>query len=139
MGNKDVKEIEISETLAASLDSTQKNAIHTEKLIQYICQLSGQELHNQVVSGIIADEDTDWEKKVELLFKVNAEYDQRQNNNFQRVIELQSVQTKNVGAATRWWTVNWIWVAVGSLLLIGVATPNGRKTISSAGKYLLTA
>lgn len=137
MENKDVKEI--SETLASSLDSTQKNAINTEKLAQQVCQLSGQKMHDQVVSGIIADDNTDWEKKVELINKVNAEFDQRQDRNTQRVMNLQSVQTQNVGAATSWWAENWGWVAAGSILFLGIATPVGRKALTSATKYLLTA
>lgn len=128
MENKSVKEI--NETFSVSLDSTQKNAINTEKLAQQICQLSGQKLHDQVVSGIIADEDTDWEKKVELINKLNEDYDRRQDRNTQRIISLQSVQTQNVSAATNWWAENWRWVAVGSLLLIGVVIPGSRKALS---------
>ncbi|WP_274939951.1 hypothetical protein [Chordicoccus furentiruminis] len=136
MENKDVREM--AEVLTKSLDDTQKNALNTEKLVQQVCNMSGQENHNQVVAGIIADKDTDWEKKVDLIQKANAEYDQREENNTRRVRDLQSTQTQNVGAATSWWAENWGWVAAaGGLVLI--ATPGGRKMISSATKYLLTA
>ena len=57
MENKDVKEM--AEVLTKSLDDTQKNAINTEKLVQQVCNMSGQENHNQVIAGIIADKDTD--------------------------------------------------------------------------------
>ena len=73
MENKDVKEM--AEVLTKSLDDTQKNAINTEKLVQQVCNMSGQENHNQVIAGIIADEGTNWEKKVDLIRIANAEYD----------------------------------------------------------------
>lgn len=137
MENKDVKEM--AEVLTKSLDDTQKNAINTEKLVQQVCNMSGQENHNQVIAGIIADEGTNWEKKVDLIRIANAEYDQREENNTRRVSDLQSTQTQNVGAATSWWAENWGWVVVASLALVGVATPGGRKAVSTAAKFLLAA
>ena len=136
MENKDVKEI--PEVLTKSLDDTQKNATNIENLAQQVCIMSGQENHNHVIDFIIADKDTDLEKKVDLIQKVNAEYDQREENNTRRVIDLQSTQTQNVGVATSWWAKNWIWVAVagGGVALIGVATPGGWKMLSSATRYL---
>ena len=137
MENKDVKEM--AEVLTKSLDDTQKNAINTEKLVQQVCNMSGQENHNQVIAGIIADEGTNWEKKVDLIRIANAEYDQREENTTRRVSDLQSTQTQNVGAATSWWAENWGWVVVASLALVGVATPGGRKAVSTAAKFLLAA
>lgn len=138
MESKDVKDV--AEVLTKSLNDTQKNATDTEKLVQQVCSMSGQDSHKQVITGIIADENTDWEKKVDLIQKANAEFDQRAENNTQRVINLQSTQTQNVGTATSWWANNWGWIAAaGGLALIGVATPGGRKAISTATKYLLTA
>lgn len=137
MENKDVKEM--AEVLTKSLDDTQKNAISTEKLVQQVCNMSGQENHNQIIAGIIADKDTEWEKKVTLIQRANADFDQREGNNTRRVIDLQSAQTQNVGAATNWWAENWGWFVLGGLTFIGIATPGGRKVISSAAKYLLTA
>ena len=129
----------MAEVLTKSLDDTQKNAINTEKLVQQVCNMSGQENHNQVIAGIIADEGTNWEKKVDLIRIANAEYDQREENNTRRVSDLQSTQTQNVGAATSWWAENWGWVVVASLALVGVATPGGRKAVSTAAKFLLAA
>lgn len=138
MENKDLKEV--AEVFTKSLDDTQKNAINTETLVQQVCNMSGQDIHNQVIAGIIADKDTDWEKKVELIQKANAEYDRREDYNTRRVKELQSTQTQNVGASTNWWVNNWAWVAAAAFLtLVGVATPGGRKIISTTTKYLLTA
>lgn len=137
MENKDMKEM--AEVFTKSLDDTQKNAADTEKLVQQICCMSNQGTHKQVISGIIADKDTDWEKKIDLIQKINAEYDQREENNTQRVINLQSTQTQNVGIATSWWAHNWGWLLAGGLVFVGAATPGGRKAISSAAKYLLTA
>lgn len=137
MENKDVKEM--AEVLTKSLDDTQKNAINTEKLVQQVCNMSGQNNHDQVIAGIIADKDFDWEKKVDLIQRANAEYDQREENNTRRVSDLQSTQTQNVGAATSWWAENWGWVVVASLALVGVATPGGRKAVSTAAKFLLAA
>ncbi len=138
MENKDVKDV--ADVLAKSLDDTQKNAINNEALVQQVCNMSGQDIHKQVIAGIIADKDTDWEKKVDLIQKANAEYDQREDNNTRRVRELQSTQTQNVGAATSWWVNNWPWVAAAAVLvLIGVATPGGRRIASTTTKYMLTA
>lgn len=137
MENKDIKEM--AEVLTKSLDDTQKNAINTEKLVQQVCNMSGQENHNQVIAGIIADDDTNWEKKVDLIRMANAEYDQREENNIRRVRDLQSTQTQNVGVATSWWAKNWGWVVVASLALVGVVTPGGRKAVSTAAKYLIAA
>lgn len=137
MENKDIKEM--AEVLTKSLDDTQKNAINTEKLVQQVCNMSGQENHNQVIAGIIADDDTNWEKKVDLIRMANAEYDQREENNTRRVRDLQSTQTQNVGVATSWWAKNWGWVVVASLALVGVVTPGGRKAVSTAAKYLIAA
>ena len=137
MENKEVKDL--AEVLAKSLNETQNNATNTEKLVQHVCNMSGQETHNQVIVGIIADKDINWEKKVNLIQQVNSEYDQREENNTRRVKELQSTQTKNVATATSWWARNWGWVALGGLSLVGIATPGGRKAISSTAKFLLTA
>ena len=46
-------------------------------------------------------------------------------------------QTQNVGVVTSWWAENWGWVVVASLALVGVATPGGRKAVSTATKFLL--
>lgn len=135
MENKDVKEM--AEVLTKSLDDTQKNAINTEKLVQQVCNMSGQNNHDQVIAGIIADKDFDWEKKVDLIQRANAEYDQREENNTRRVRDLQLTQTQNVGVVTSWWAENWGWVVVASLALVGVATPGGRKAVSTATKFLL--
>ena len=129
----------MAEVLTKSLDDTQKNAINTEKLVQQVCNMNGQENHNQVIAGIIADDDTNWEKKVDLIRMANAEYDQREENNTRRVRDLQSTQTQNVGVATSWWAKNWGWVVVASLALVGVVTPGGRKAVSTAAKYLIAA
>lgn len=137
MENKDVKEV--AAVLTKSLDDTQKNTINIETLVKQVCNMSCQENHSRVIAGIIADKDTDWEKKVDLIQRANAEYDQREENNTRRVSNLQAAQTHNVGAATSWWAENWRWVVVGSLALVGAATPGGRKAISTATKFLLTA
>lgn len=137
MENKDIKDI--VETMAKSMDNTQKNAANTECLTKQISDLSGTDIHKQIIDGIIADNNTDWEEKVNLIQKVNTDYDQREENNTRRVIKLQSCQTQNVGIATSWWTEHWEWLAFGGLIFIGVATPGGRKFISTATKYLLTA
>lgn len=135
--NKDVKDL--AEIFTKSLDDTQKNATDIKKLVQQVCDLSDLDSHKQVITGIIADQDTNWEEKIDLIQKANAEFDQREENNTRRVTNLQETQTQNVGATTSWWTENWRVVAAGTAALIFVTTPGGRKAISSAAKYLLTA
>lgn len=137
MENNNVKDI--AEVLTKSLDDTQKNATDVEKQVQQICNMSGQDIHNQVIAGIITDDKTAWEKKIDLIQKANADFDQREENNTRRVKDLQSAQTQNIEAATSWWAENWGWIVVGGLAFVGVITPGGRKAISSATKYLLTA
>ncbi len=137
MESKDIKDI--TETLADSLDNTQKNSTDTEMMARQVLSLSDENGHTQIINGILADDTLDWEKKVSLIKDVNADYDIREENNTRRVMNMQSTQTQNVGAATGWWARNWGWVAAGGLAVIGACTPGGRKMISSATKFLLTA
>ena len=134
MENKDVKDL--VEILMKSLDDTQLNAIDIEKLVEQICNLSSQEVYDQLIAEIIADKNIDWDKKIDLIQKANAEYDQRVENNTRRVKDLQSTQTQNVEATTSWWGENWIYFVGGCCLALIVLTPGGRKALS-AGKTLL--
>ena len=137
MESKDIKDI--TETLANSLDNTQKNSTSTEMMAQQVLSLSDENGHTRIIDGILADSTMSWEKKVELIKEVYADYDAREENNARRVMNMQSTQTQNVGVATGWWARNWGWVAAGGATLITVFTPGGRKMIASATKFLLTA
>lgn len=138
MDNKnDVKEM--TEALTKSLDDTQKNSADIEKLVEQVCSMSCQDSHKQVLDGIIADSDTGWQEKIDLIKQVNAEFDQREENNARRVMDMQSAQTQNIGNATNWWANNWSWVAAIGVIIIGIITPSGRKALSTATKYLTTA
>ena len=102
MDNKnDVKEM--TGVVAKSLDDTQKNSTDIEKLVKQVCSMSCQDSHKQVLDGIIADGDTGWQEKIDLIKQANAEFDQREENNTRRVMDMQSAQTQNVGNATNWW------------------------------------
>lgn len=138
MDNKnDVKEM--TEALTKSLDDTQKNSADIEKLVQQVCSMSCQDSHKQVLNGIIADGDTSWQEKIDLIKQANAEFDQREENNTQRVMDMQSAQTQNVGNATIWWANNWGWVVAVGVAVIGFFTPGGRKVLSTAAKHLPAA
>ena len=54
MENENVKIV--SETLATSLENTQKNATDTDRSVQQVLSLSGKEMHDQTVSAILADD-----------------------------------------------------------------------------------
>ena len=137
MESKDIKDI--TEPLADSLDNTQKNSTDTEMMVRQVLSLSDENGHTRIIDGILADNTMSWENKVALIKEVYADYDIREENNTRRVMNMQSTQTQNVGAATGWWSRNWGWVAAGGVTLIGVFTPGGRKMIASATKFLLTA
>ncbi len=137
MENKDVKDL--VEILTKSLDDTQMNAIDIEKLVDQICNLSGQEAYDQLIAEIIADKNIDWEKKIDLIKKANAEYDQRVENNTRRVKDLQFTQTQNVESATSWWTEHWKFIVGGCCLAIILLTPQGRKALSTGRALLLNA
>ena len=126
----------VTETLATSLDNTQKNATNTDKSVQQVLAMSGKEIHDQTVSAILADCDLSMAEKLDLIHRENADYDQHQGNNTDRVVRLQEMQTQNVGNATNWWKENW-----GRVIFIGfgafaVFTPQGRKLLSSVAHHL---
>ncbi len=134
MENENVKIV--SETLAASLESTQKNATDTDRSVQQVLSLSGKEMHDQTVSAILADDALSMAEKLDLIHRENADYDQHQGNNTDRVVRLQETQTQNVGNATNWWRENWGWVLFFGFGAFAVFTPQGRKLLSSAAHHL---
>ena len=129
----------MTETLTASLNTTQRNATDIEKLAQQVSNLSDQDSHKQVIAGILADSTADLEQKVDLILKVDTDYDRRVENNTRRVLQMQTAQTQNTGAATSWWAESWTKIALGAtvcVVLLG-ASPRGRKEITSAATRLL--
>lgn len=138
MDNKnDIKEM--TEAITKSLDDTQKNSTDIERLVQQICSMSCQDSHKQVLSGIIADGDTGWQEKIDLIKQANAEFEPRLESSTRLVMDMQSAQTQNVGNATNWWANNWGWAAAIGVIIIGIFTPGGRKALSTATKYLTAA
>ena len=127
---------EVGETLAESLDKTQKNATDTEKLVQQVQALSGKELHDETVRTILADGKTPLVERIDLVHKENADYDQHEENNTGRVERLQDTQTENVGKATTWWGQNWGWVATVSVFVVLIFTPGGRRVLTTVTKRL---
>ncbi len=135
MENKNVKEF--AETLSASLDNTQKNATDTEKAVQQILSLSGKEIHEQTVTAILEDSNLNMAEKLDLIHRENESYDEHEGKNTDRVVRLQTEQTKNVGSASTWWSENWGWVLlIGVTTCIAAGTPGGRAALSSVAKRL---
>lgn len=126
----------MTETLATSLDNTQKNATDTEKSVQQVLSMSGKEMHDQTVSAILADGDLGMAEKLDLIHRENADYDQHQENNTSRVVRLQDAQTQNVGAATKWWSENWGWVVFLGVAALTLGTPQGRKALTTVAHRL---
>ena len=126
----------VTETLATSLDNTQKNATDTEKSVQQVLSMSGKEMHDQTVSAILADDDLGMVEKLDLIHRENADYDQHQENNTRRVVRLQDAQTQNVGTATSWWSENWCWVVFWGVIALTIGTPQGRKALTTVSHRL---
>lgn len=123
---------ELAETASTSLDKSQKNATDTERAVQQVISMTGEALHKDTVAAILNDQTIDIEKKVKLVHDENADYDARLGNNTSRVEQLQSAQTRNVGAVIKWCSEHWIWFAIVGTLGIGAVTPPGQKMIASA-------
>lgn len=128
MENENVKVV--AETLATSLDNTQKNATDTENSVKQILSMSGKEMHELTVTAILADD------KLELIHRENTDYDRHQEKNTSRVVRLQNTKTQNVGKAAIWWGENWGWVAGCTVVVIALVTPGGRRLLSSATKLI---
>lgn len=137
MANEIMKEM--IETFTASLDTTQRNATDIGTLAQQVANLSNQDSHSQVIAAILADSTTGMEQKVDLILKVDSDFDRRVGNNTRRVMEMQTAQTQNTVAATSWWAENWTKIALGAVVCVVLAgsSPHGRKTITSAATRLL--
>ena len=125
---------ELSETVSASLDKSQKNAINTEQSVQQVISLTGEDLHKDTVTAILNDQAIDIEKKIQLVHSENADYDSRLGNNTVRVEQLQSTQTRNVGAIIKWCGEHWIWLALATVGISAVTPPGQRMIASAAGK-----
>ena len=123
---------ELAETVSESLDKSQKNATNTEQSVRQIISMTGEELHKDTVTAILNDQTIDIEKKIKLVHSENADYDSRLGNNTERVEQLQTVQTRNVGAIIKWCSEHWVWFAIAGTIGIGAVTPPGRKLIASA-------
>ena len=126
---------ELAKTVSASLDTSQKNATNTDQSVRQVISMTGEDLHKDTVTAILNDQTIDIEKKIKLVHDENADYDSRLGNNTERVEQLQTVQTRNIGAIIKWCGEHWIWFAVAGTIGIGAMTPPGRKMIASvAGK-----
>ena len=123
---------ELAKTVSASLDTSQKNATNTEQSVRQVISMTGEDLHKDTVTAILNDQTIDIEKKIKLVHDENADYDSRLGNNTERVEQLQTVQTRNVGAIIKWCSEHWIWLAIAGTIGIGAVTPPGRKLIASA-------
>ena len=134
MENENVKVV--ADTLATSLDNTQKNATDTERSVQQVLSMSGKEMHDQTVSAILADGDLGMAEKLDLIHRENADYDLHQGNNTDRVMRMQTAQTQNVGKATSWWSENWGWVVFAGVAALALGTPQGRKALTTVAHHL---
>lgn len=94
--------------------------------------MTGEELHKDTVTAILNDQTIDIEKKNKLVHSENADYDSRLGNNTERVEQLQTAQTRNIGAIIKWCSEHWIWIVIAGTIGIGAVTPPSRKLIASA-------
>lgn len=134
MDNENV--VSVAETLARSMDDTQRNATDTKDAVGQVLNMTGKDMHDKTVSAILAERDLGMAEKLELIHCENADYDQRQQANAERVARLQDVRTQNVGRATAWWSENWGWVAFVCATGLAISTPQGRKLLASAARSL---
>ena len=130
--NANVNANELAETVSASLDKSQKNATNTEQSVRQVISMTGEDLHKDTVTAILNDQSIGIEKKIELVHSENADYDNRLGHNTNRVEQLQTTQTRNVGAIIKWCSEHWIWLAIAGTVGIGAVTPPGRRKIASA-------
>lgn len=132
----------VMKTAADSLDKTQKNAIDMEGPVQQVLSLSDYAMHERTVSAVL-DSKASINNKVEMVRKLNAEYDKRIKHNTRRVKSIQNTQTKNTGVTTNRWAKNCGWIAVACVTCTLVITPDGRKLtgklISSGVKFFTSA
>ena len=126
----------VSDALTGSLESTQKIATDTEKLVQQVQAMSGMNLHEETVRVILTDDKTPLAERINLVHRENADYDSHEENNTGRVIRMQETQTENVGKTTSWWSKNWGWVVTCGVVAIAAFTPGGRRLITTAAKSL---
>ncbi len=94
--------------------------------------MTGEDLHKDTVTAILNDQSIGIEKKIELVHSENADYDNRLGHNTSRVEQLQSTQTRNVGAIIKWCGEHWIWLAIAGTVGVGAVTPPGRRMIATA-------
>ncbi|MBR4472639.1 MAG: hypothetical protein IKS55_03275 [Oscillospiraceae bacterium] len=127
---------EISETLAESLDNTQKNATDTENLVQQVQAMSGKAMHEKTVQAILDDEKLGMGEKLDFIHRENADYDGHEENNTNRVIRLQEAQTDNIGKVTAWLSQNWGWLLFGTFCLLTAGTPGGRQIAKNVVKKI---
>lgn len=122
------------ETLANSLDSTQRNAVNTDDSIQQVLTLSGEDMHKKTIAAILADPNLTMDEKLERIDRENKIFDQRQETNMHRVVYLKDIQTKSVGAATGWWSHKWGWVLAATVIALAAATPQARKALKEGSQ-----
>lgn len=132
MDNKTVQTV--TEELSKSLDSTQKNALNVDNLSKELISISCKENHDKVIEAILNLEKIDMAQKLELIHRENDKYELTQDRCVDRLIRMQDAQTQNVNSASSWWEENWCWVLMASAACITLATPEGRKLISSVMK-----
>ena len=78
-----------------SYEEAQKIALETTSPVQGIMAMSGEKLHEQTISTILAAEDIDLQTKLDLIRQENDDHDRRLENNTNRVIRVQNAQTQN--------------------------------------------
>ncbi len=140
MDNKDVKDMAV--VFTESLADTQDNAINTEKLVQQVCRMSGEDLRRQIITEIMADEDTPLGEKIDLFEKVSTGYDQRLESNTRRLLDMQNTQTQNIQVSSDGVTENLVLIAVAALCVLGIGalfTPIGKNVIVAGSKLLRAA
>lgn len=126
----------VTETLSKSYESAQSSATDVKGSVQQILMLSGEELHGQTVAAILEDKETDLIEKLAMIDRMNQAFDSRQERNTDRVIRLQDAQTRNSSSASNAWGDCWGWIALASVAVLILITPQGRTALTSMTRRL---
>ena len=92
---------ELAETASTSLDKSQKNATDTERAVQQVISLTGEELHKDTVAAILNDQTIDKFNEINISISGTGSFYPKMNSilggpRFMSAEDLAALQEKNV-------------------------------------------